>query len=431
MRYLAIIACLMIASCIKISTGELQLHQLDQALVRKMDARQSQAFWEAMQQLDFSYMSQLADSSDEFQFSLALQAMMRGDYETTPPVFEHLVDTSQDSLMVAYSGELLTGIYTLKANWDALIELDKKLPGGLDDMNTISMVKAWSQVQDEQIIFPENPFTVAMKQSLSGVPMIKVQVNGIEQTFWIDTGAEFTVLSSDIAEKCNVKPLIETASKVGTSTDKKISLWPGVIDELKIENLVIKNHPVFIIGKEDLEFRVLKIIRILKIDGIIGWNAIQNMKLEINYGQNLVTFQKSEQETKGERNMHFLTQPFVMVSDTNGVPFKFFLDTGANKTSLYDPSFAFFDTSSAEISNAMVGGAGGFQSVTLLILKDQSFVIGKTRIDFASIEGTSALGDDEEGFISYDGILGSDISKNAILTLDFQNGWCQLEACEN
>lgn len=428
MRFLTIILSLGIISCISISTGksDLQFHELDKVAIHKVEARQRADYWDAMQKLNFVFSEQLADSSEQDQFSNALQLMLAGDYQTSSVILEHLVDTSSDSLFIKHSGVLLTGIYLLTFDWDALITLDSKLPNGIDSMNTISLAKAWNTQNDEVIHYPDSPDTVPMEKSISGVPKIKVLVNGIEQTFWIDTGAEFTVLSSDIAKICGVNPLTETASKVGTSTDKKINIWPGMINELKIENLVFKNHPVFIIGKEDLEFRLFKIFKILEIDGILGWNAIQNLKLEIDYSNGLVTFQKPKKDQYEQKNFHYLTQPFVTVSDTSGNPLQFFMDTGADVTSLYDPAYTFFDTSSAEISNAKVGGAGGFQTVKQLKLKDQSLVLGKTRIDFATIEGKSPMGDTEEGFISYDGILGSDIAQDRILILDFQNGWCEL-----
>ena len=426
MRYLAIILSLLMVSCIKINTSSIDIETLDQAVTEKMGSRKSAGFWEAMQQLDFSYADQFADSSEERQFSTALQSILAGDYEVATAKLEHLVDASEDSVIVNSCGTLLMGMYTLSFNWEALINLDTRLPGGIDDMNTISMVKAWNLQQPEVIHYPDAAFMVPMETSISGVPMVKVLVNGVEQTFWIDTGAEFTVLASDIAEKCHVDPIVETATQVGTSTDKTVELLPGTIDELKIENLIFENHPVFIINKADLEFRLFKVFKILKIDGILGWNAIQNLKLDLDYGNLKVTFAKPQKDPSMTRNFHFLTQPFVSVSDTNGVPLKFFLDTGANVTSLYEPSYAWFDTSRAETSKAAVGGAGGFQTVTQFQFENQSIILGTTRINYATISGKSPMGDTEEGFILYDGILGSDIAKDALLTLDFQNGHCEL-----
>ncbi len=431
MRYLSILIVLVFTSCIKISSDNLQLQTLDQSITQKIAARESAGFWEAMQQLDFQFAAQFPDSSEEHQFSAGLKSALMGEYELAVKPLEHLIETSQDTNMVKFSGVLLTGIYTLLFDWDALLRLDAQLPGGIDDLNTIAMVKAWNLQKDEVIHYPEVPLTLDSEKSISGVPMIQVEVNGVQQTFWIDTGADFTVLSSDIAEICGVDPLVESASKVGTSTDKKVDLWPGVIDELKIGELVFENHPVFIISKEDLEFRLFKIIKLLKVDGILGWNALQNLKVELDYHQDKVTFQKPVQKDREKRNFNYLTQPFVTVLDTMGVPFHFFLDTGANATGFYDPALAFFDTSAAETSTAMVGGAGGTQKITQLTLKDQSLILSKTRINFSSIHAQSMRGDSEEGFIHYDGILGSDVARGAVLILDFQNGWCELKPAQD
>ena len=426
MRYLILTLCVFLSSCIKVSHSDLNVYRYDSHLAEKTAARQSQGFWEAMQHLDLDFARNFPDSSEEAQFSTTLESMVSGNYLSASSSLEHLVQTSRDSLMVKHAGTLLTGIYTLRFDWDALLWLDSLLPNGIDDMNTIAMVEAWNSQAAETIDYSTQPITIPMEKSISGVPVISVMVNGVAQKFWIDTGAEFTVLSSDIAAKCGVEPLITESSKVGTSTSKKIDLWPGMITELKIEDLVFKNHPVFIISKEDLEFRLLKIFKILKIDGILGWNAIHNLKLEIDYARNLVTFSKPEDQDYPARNFHFLTEPYVTVQDTNGIAFNFFLDTGANRTNLYEPSFAFFDTSRAKRTRAIAGGAGGAEKIRQLMLQDQSLLIAGTRIDFGSISGESSRGDSGEGFLQYDGILGSDIARHSVLTLDFHNGWCGL-----
>lgn len=427
MKYLSLLLSLLLFSCIKVGSNDLTLHDLDQALATKESSRQHAGFWEAMKDFNFDYTAQYPDSSEHKQFAEALQLILSGAYATAETNLEQIVESSSDSLLIHNAGVLLTGIYMLSYNWEDMIELDARLPNGIDDMSTISMVKSWNEQAREKIHYPEKSLTLPMKKSISGVPMIEVLVNGVQQTFWIDTGAEFTVLSSDIAKACGVNPLTTESSKVGTATDKRINLWPSVIHELRIGDIVFENHPVFIIGKEDLEFRLFKIFKILKIDGILGWNAIQNLRLEINPVENTVLFEKPVKQDHGKRNFHFLTQPFVSIQDTAGRTLEFFLDTGANRTSLYSPAFAYFDTSNAGKSTAMVGGAGGSQKVKQLELYNQSLVIGKTRIDFPEIQASSPMGDTEEDFIAYDGILGSDISSGALLILDFQNGWFELK----
>jgi len=431
MRYFVIILSFALASCIKIGTSDLSIHEWDQTKIAQQEIQRSTDFWGAMQDFDFAFVKQYPDSSDHQNFSNALQFMLDGEFEMAEPLLEQIVDSTQDSLFQKESGILLAGIYMLTYNWDKMIDLDEKLPEGIDDLGTISMVKAWHDQKEETIKYPKNPMMIPSEKSIAGIPMIQVLVNGVEQTFWVDTGAGLTVLASDIAEDCGVEPLTEVSSEVGTSTDKQIGLWPGMIDELKIDELVIENHPVFIIAKEDLEFKLFKVIRLLKIDGILGWNAIQKLKLEINAVENSILFEKPESKDYGTKNFFYFTQPFVAIHDTLGNPMNFFLDTGSNKTGLYDPAFAYFDTTSAKVSSAVVGGAGGTQKVRQFTLTNQSLIQGSNRIFFPELHGGSQRGNTDEDFPLFDGILGSDVSAGGITTLDFQNGYFELKRIES
>ncbi len=423
MRQLPILLFSLCISCISIGRKDLTLLELEKPVPDQSLHREIDGFWDAIKHLDYETALDQAQTEEQLQLNSAVQSMINADYSAAANTLEELIESSSDSVLVSQSVKLLVGIYKLDFNWDGLIQLNDKLPGDIDDMNTIELVKAWDKANPESIIYPESPLILPIEKSISGVPVVDVLVNGVPYSFWIDTGAEFTVLSSDITQECGVEPLTTVSSEVSTATDHKVRLAPGVIKELRIDDLVFNNHPVFIIGKEDLEFYIFKIFRIFKIDGILGWNAIQNLHLDIDYQQEKIIISKPGFRASGDRNFHFLTQPFITVTDTIGTPLQFFLDTGANNTSIYTSAYAFFDTSSAEISHAKVGGAGGWQNVKQLKFKNQSIVLGSLRINFPTIQGQKPLGDAEEGFILYDGILGSDVAQDGRFILDFQNGY--------
>lgn len=419
-----------LASCISIGSSSLSIHEIENLPELQDRDTAEPGFWDAMRHLDTTFAQQYPDSSEERAFASALSTMMGGDYDSAIYPLEQLASSSNDSTMVERCGTLLESIYMLQSDWPALIDLQNRLPSGIDDMNTVELFTAWYTTASEEIDFPSQPIEVMMKKSLPGIPMIDVRVNGHAQTFWIDTGAAFTVLASDVADACGVHPLVDSTSTVGTSTDIEIELLPGVIEKLEIEDLSFKNHPVFIIEKGDLEFRILKIFRLLKIDGILGWNAIQKLKLELNYAQETIRISQPKPEVYTEKNFHFIEQPFVTLRDTAGIPVSFFLDTGANMTGLYPPAFSVFDTTRAEVERALVGGAGGSQVIQQITLEDQSILLGKTRIDFNQINGNTDRGIGEEAFVAYDGVLGSDVPQKGILILDFQNAWCGLKPIE-
>jgi hypothetical protein len=198
---------------------------------------------------------------------------------------------------------------------------------------------------------------------------------------------------------------------------------PAVIRDIHIGDLRIENHPVMILDKKDLEVKLFKVIRILKIDGLIGWNAIRNLDMTLDYKNLTVTIRLPRKRPADRRNFHFVIQPIVSSSDPLGRPLYFFLDTGAARTSLYEPALLKVDTTRAKSDRALIGGAGGTQRYKTTEIPDFAFMLGSQRLDLKKIR---AYDDGVKGFFFFDGVLGSDIAKNGILILDFQNGRCDL-----
>jgi hypothetical protein len=149
--------------------------------------------------------------------------------------------------------------------------------------------------------------------------------------------------------------------------------------------------------------------------------------MTLDYKNLTVTIAKPQIKPVRQRNFHFVTQPIVSLSDTLGDPLYFFLDTGANSTSLYEPALLKMDTTQAKTGNALVGGAGGTQRFKTTEIPELSVIFGRNRINYKKI---SARGDGKTGFFYLDGMLGSDIAKSGALLLDFTNGRCELKIAE-
>jgi len=165
--------------------------------------------------------------------------------------------------------------------------------------------------------------------------VIELIVNGHRKKFWVDTGAGLSVVASDVAEECNILPIGTEKTTGRAGTGKRISIQPAIIDDLQIGELLIKNHPVLIVDKNEMEFRLFGFLRILKIDGIIGWPAIQNMKIEFDYKKKLTTINKPVKVKTKNRNLFWLGKPIVRVKTPEGLNLNFQLDTGANRTSIH------------------------------------------------------------------------------------------------
>jgi predicted aspartyl protease len=414
------------AGCsININTGNLEVVPQEEKIIAQVPKPQDyQDYWKAIRHFDFDYIHRNEFTAEQRDFVSSLQLMIDGRSDSSVQIFEELMENTSDSLLRASCGNILKWQYIYAYRWDRLVEMNSQLPGGLDQDNSIEFVKAFQQAPAEVYHYPDQPCIIPTELSISGSPIIEVAINGHKQHFWIDTGAELTVISSSIAETCGIEPLHEEDTMVGTSTNINVGTRPAVIRELKIGDLIVENHPAWIIDKKDLEIKLFKIIKIVKIDGIIGWNLIRNLHLEIDYKNLTTTIQKPEPAEVAEGNFHFVCVPFVSMTDTLGNPFNFFLDTGAGTTYLYQPGIIKIDVSDAKASRAIIGGAGGTQRIKQSVIPNEAFILDNYRINFKTIDGH---GDGENYFFYFDGCVGSDLFKNGTLIMDPLNGRCELK----
>lgn len=380
-------------------------------------------FWDAVKHFDFDYINRHEVTATERDFVRGLHLMIAGSFDEAEELYWDIFTGSRDSLMRKNCAVILQALLNYTYQWGKIVELDGQLPGGLDEENTVTFARVFQSAPPERIVFPGTPVVLPIDLSISGVPVITVTVNGKKQKFWIDTGAEMTVLASDVARKCGIAEFKHDIAKLRTATEIMVESWPGVISELKIGDLTIENHPAIVIDKKDLEVRLFKMIKLVKIDGILGWNAIMQLHLEIDYQNGVTTIQKPAINPSPAPNFHYAGVPFLSLSDTSGTPFYFFLDTGANRSSLYQPALSKVDTLQASRETSLVGGAGGTQKIEHVQLTNQSFLLDRHRINFDNI---SVHGDGEHYFFHYDGVIGSDIAKFGVFVLDFQNGRCEL-----
>ena len=375
---------------------------------------------EAMQNFDFESNPEQDLTAAQSQFKQGLQFITTGRYEEAESIFSTLRTNTADSALAHYSGKILIELLYLQSKWQDLVALDSTTEGGLDSNNTAALVKAYSQAPPEKIIFPENEVELPLELSLSGVPQIEVEVHGMKKNFWIDTGASYSVLAADFAEKCGIQPIGTEKALAGTSTDARVEIRPTIIDEMKIGDIVIKNHPAMIMNKSDLEFKLFGLIRILKIDGIIGWNAIRQMDLTLDYKGGKAIIASPVLSENEERNLLWLGYPILKPKNLSGTPLLFGFDNGANETCISPNIFSKIDTSGSTIETIAVGGAGGnLQKFKAATIPQVSFVLAQNRLTFKNI---NAIDKTDEVFFQFDGIIGSDIAQNGSIRLDFTNG---------
>ncbi|MCK4446939.1 MAG: aspartyl protease family protein, partial [Candidatus Marinimicrobia bacterium] len=117
------------------------------------------------------------------------------------------------------------------------------------------------------------------------------------------------------------------------------------------------------------------------------------------------------------RNFFWYGVPFVEVVINSLYPMNFFLDTGANKSSLTPTGRGKIDSHSPKLKSSLgcTIGAGGGKFRKIQKLERATITIDKFNISPLTL---SIHEDYNEYIIQKDGTLGGDILKNFIVTLD-------------
>lgn len=157
----------------------------------------------------------------------------------------------------------------MESRWEEFLKYHPEPTNSTDIF--FSHEKAFNTQNKEYIQFPTTPVTMHLKFERGRQPLIEVVVNGHIEWFIFDTGAQFSVVSDQIAEECGVTELDGTYKGIS----KNILSKPGIISDLEFGGISIRNHPVMIIKRKDLNIKFLGMFPLIKIEGIIGWPLIK------------------------------------------------------------------------------------------------------------------------------------------------------------
>ncbi len=372
--------------------------------------------WDAVRRFDFASAERSGWTKAYPLFARGLECVMDGRYHDAEKAFSRVLESPKDSIEAGCAKSALSEALVFQSKWKKAAQIEDSA----DWDNTAALARAFAAAESETLNFPERPVELPAKIGMAGTPEIEVEVNGIRRRFIIDTGAGLSVLSSDVAAACGVAPVGGETAKAGTSTDVKVSIRPAVISRLSLGGLSVANHPCIIIDKKDLEIKLFGFIKILKIDGIIGWNLIQRMNMTLDYKNRKVVLQKPILSENRDKNFFWLGYPVARVASVSGRPLFFGLDTGANRTSVSDAALSKIDTTGMKTKKVRVGGAGGKIETRLAKLIPIMPVVAGGRV--LTFEGVRCGEANFGSFFILDGILGSDAAQEGAMRLDFTNG---------
>jgi tetratricopeptide (TPR) repeat protein len=255
-------------------------------------------------------------------------------------------------------------------------------------------------------------------------PVIQVRVNGKTELlrFVLDTGSGISVVSETTAKRLKIKPITRGGSARGIGGDGKFEIVYGLLHDIKIGAVTLRNVPVYL-RKFHSESQ--------EVDGYIGLGLISKFLATVDYGECKFSLNKNISEKVSAPSQTDMSLPLRLTSSgflsgqvqLDGIefPLNFIVDTGAS-VSVISTEVAKSNVISSFANNEklrVIGSAGITEEVPTFRLPRISF--GKiTSSGVMAVALDLDLINEASGF-EQAGILGGNVLKNYRLTFDFKN----------
>jgi predicted aspartyl protease len=384
------------------------------------------SYWEALAELHPEEAITAARTPSEKEFGEALGNLMSGNLEQAELRFGKLRAVATDSIIRAASRVIYTATLQYQEKWGPLAALKNEPSQSKVDSEDKASIELWAQafknVPAKTFTFRSSSTRLSMSMSAVGTPLVPVKIRGKVYNFWLDTGSSLTMLASDVANDLNITPLEQDTLEIVTSTGR-VKASPALIPELEIGQLVVQNAPTMIVEETMMrmtEPRPIEQSTHVKIDGIIGFDIIRQMDLEVDYGENSMRLRDpANSRPDPDRNMFWVGLPVIRLMSTDGVPLHFGLDTGAQLTFVTETLLDKLQLEAARIESRRVGGLGGEVSLRAPVLPDLKVLVRGFPILF---RGAVVRAPVYQVLASLDGVLGGDIWNSGVIRIDMTNG---------
>lgn len=394
-----------------------------------------ETYWSAVADMNIKAAHSLAHGVDEHRFADALGAMLTGNSSPADTALRALRESATDSTVRMAARVAHGALLYYQGEWEQLVRMGGTA-GGFDSLTIRdgAGVDAWGaafgHAPPQVYTFPAAPVVLPLTLSPSGAPTIPVRVNGHTQQFWIDTGSSFTVLASDIAHECRVLPAT-TDTLQAQGAVARIPAAPAIIASLVLGDLEIDNAPAMIIDAANLKLAdqartaALQGMPPPKIDGIIGFDVIRRLDLEIDYAHSRVILRRpAAPATPGDagkrpRNLFWFGIPIVELFTPQGIAVHLLLDTGADETYATPPMLTKVEERPEIGERREINGFGKSVTARGVVLPGVKLLVGGSAL---RLERTFLYSADYPTLFTLDGTLGSDVGRTGRIRIDMTNG---------
>lgn len=387
-------------------------------------------FWTDIAVLDVANGERDAVDLDQRTFAIALRHLMTSDPQGAAVAFHALNTMASDPLVRAYARIGLNMALTWYSDWATIAELTRQNPdssssSAADRRGRQAAVERWAQALADlppaTFTFSNEPIVLPLRRSSIGTPVVRVLINGRPHEFWLDTGASMTVLSTNVAIETGVRLAANDTLSLGV-VGGNIAARAVIIDTLSLGGFAARDVAAALVDASTLRLDYTlengKVIPV-PIDGVIGSDLLRRMDIVIDAEAGTITIQKPRLDVHATRNLFWVGFPVVRLTDRDGHALLFGLDTGADSTYVTMAFLRKLPRTHVAARRGQLGGLGGQKQQTEWVARELEVSDGKYAIKLRN----APIGPDRQwNFVTFDGMIGSDIALSSRLHLDFENG---------
>lgn len=385
-------------------------------------------YWTDISVLDLPSAQKAASSVDERTFVFALQTLMNSDPDGAAVAFGALYSQATDFTVRGRARVGLTMALSWSSDWPRLAQVttnfDSTFADAAESERQASVerwAKALADVPAPDVFVPENSIVLPMRRSAFGTPVITVRVNGRPHEFWLDTGASMTLLSANVALETGVYLASRDTLALGVVAGQ-IPARAVIIDSLDIGPVKARGLSAAVVEQRMLRLdrrMVQGRMESIPIDGVIGTDLLRRMDLVIDAGAGTITIRRPRRDSHARRNLYWIGYPVVKLVTREGRPVLLGLDTGAEGTYVTTALLRKLPHTAVAARRMTLGGLGQGHERTEWVARDIALSDGDYAI---TLRNAPVTPDRRWTFVTFDGVIGSDVALATRMHLDFTNG---------
>ena len=333
-----------------------------------------------------------------------------------PKIQEILNQTEHPTLRRVY----LDFVYELLVHADKFQAVVENFPDRLEQRKEVLLFSQFPSEKYEQAAKPVTP--QKLEKMKFGLFAVNVELNGEKMMGFFDTGAELSHMPKSVAKRLDVQFDTTNVISLYTVNSKDVHAYPGYIKEIKVGDVIVKNHPVVIF--EDINERLGTEDNNIMFNFTLGWPLIKHLRFELDFARQKYRATLSEDQPTTNNTMFWLGYAGLKVNADNGQSLIFALDTGSADTELKTNIHNKMKFDKIVEEEVGIGGHGGLEMLTLPKVNDVVLHLSGQKIHFKEIYIRKNL---DFNFIHQDGTIGADIFKQNLFVIDFRNGIFQIK----